>query len=113
MYLKSINGISSAQKCSIAKIRHTEYEEKLRNTPIGGEDRCSFGVYISPYVNDFCVYVRLKWGYLTDEYFFDSKIKYYCIDEFGVVLPLDEKYSTWGFEQKTHFEIQLQKIDWE
>lgn len=113
MELKATEKINPAQAVSIQKIYDTEYKEKCSFSPIGSEKRCSFTAYISPFVDDMCIYVNLQWSYQNDEGYIGIAEKYYCIEEFGNILTLQEKYPSWGFEERMNLITKLQKLNWE
>jgi hypothetical protein len=112
MELKATEKINPAQAVSIDNIYKTEFKKKCSFAPLGSEERCSFNAYISPFVDDNCVYIRLKWSYQNDEGFIGVAEKYYCVDEFGLVKTLEKKYPSWGFEERMNLITKLQKLDW-
>jgi hypothetical protein len=112
MELKAMSYINPAQAVSIDNIYKTEFKKKCSYAPLGSEERCSFNAYISPFVDDNSVYIRLKWSYQNDEGFIGVAEKYYCVEQFGLVKTLEEKYPSWGFEERMNLITKLQKLDW-
>lgn len=113
MELTATNKINPVQAISIDKIFKTEFKEKCSFAPIGSEEKCNFNAYVSPYVNDFSIYVRLLWSYQNDEGYIGVAQKYYCVDEFGNVKTLEEQFPSWGFEEQMKLITRLQKLKWE
>jgi hypothetical protein len=113
MELKATEKINVVQSVTIQLIYDTEFKEKCSFAPIGSEKRCSFVAYISPYENDKSIYIMMEWAFQDDDGYIRTALKYYCVEEFGRKLTLEEKYPSWGFEEQMKLITKLQKLNWE